>query len=227
MSMGGGRGGVVAHGGGGFSRGPVYGGVPRAGGYWGGGFHGPGWQHPPNGGWGWHGGSGWRRPPYGYYPYRYWGRGYWGYGYGASWYPGWGWYGGVGWYDNSYSYPAQSYPNYVYAFPDNSAAYAPNGQVQQEEIDRLNQEVARLREEQVPRQPPSPVPSPPKAEVHAETVLVFRDRHVEEIQNYAIVGKILWVFTEQRARKIPIAELDVPATSKANAARGTDFRWPK
>jgi hypothetical protein len=115
----------------------------------------------------------------------------------------------------------------VYANPDNSGAYAQNGQVQQEEIDRLNQEVARLREEQVPRQPPNAVPSPPQAQVHTETVLVFRDRHSEEIQNYAIVGKTLWVFTEQRARKIPIAELDVPATSKANEDRGTDFRWPK
>ena len=125
------------------------------------------------------------------------------------------------------AYPVQSYPNYVYAYPDNSAAYAQDSQVQQEEIDRLNQEVARLREEQAPRQPPSPVPSPPKAQVHAETVLVFRDRHTEEIQNYAIVGKTLWVFTEQRARKIPVAELDVPATTKANEDRGTDFRWPK
>ncbi|HME57460.1 MAG TPA: hypothetical protein VKF63_03920, partial [Terracidiphilus sp.] len=62
--------------------------------------------------------------------------------------------------------------------------------------------------------------------IHAATVLVFRDRHSEEIQNYAIVGKTLWVFTEQRARKIPIAELNVPATTKANEARGIDFRLP-
>jgi len=59
-------------------------------------------------------------------------------------------------------------------------------------------------------------------------VLVFRDHHSEEIQNFAIVGETLWVFTEQRARKIPIAALDVPATTKANDSRGIDFRltWP-
>ncbi len=67
---------------------------------------------------------------------------------------------------------------------------------------------------------------PPKAEIRAGTVLVFRDRHSEEIQNYAIVGKTVWVFTEQRARKIPIAELNIPATTKANEARGIDFRLP-
>ncbi len=140
--------------------------------------------------------------------------------------------GGVGMeesaYDDSYSYPAQSYPNYVYASPDNSGAYDQNSQIQQDEIDRLNQEVARLRDERQPQPPSSyPLPSPPKAQVHAETVLVFRDRHTEEIQNYAIVGKTLWVFTEQRSRKIPVAELDVPATTKANEDRGIDFRLPE
>jgi hypothetical protein len=89
--------------------------------------------------------------------------------------------------------------------------------------------VARLRDERESRQPPSySAPSPPpKAQVRAETLLVFRDRHTEEIQNYAIVGKTLWVFTEQHSRKIPIAELDVPATTKANDDRGIDFRLPR
>jgi hypothetical protein len=88
--------------------------------------------------------------------------------------------------------------------------------------------VARLRDERESRPPLYTAPSPPaKAQVHAETLLVFRDRHTEEIQNYAIVGKTLWLFTEQRARKIPIAELDVPATTRANDDRGTDFRLPK
>jgi len=32
------------------------------------------------------------------------------------------------------------------------------------------------------------------------------------VENYAIAGQTLWVFTEQRARKIPLADLDIPAT---------------
>jgi cell division septum initiation protein DivIVA len=117
----------------------------------------------------------------------------------------------------------QSYPAYVYAAPDDSDAYAQNNQAQQDEIDRLNQEVARLRDEEQSSSPPSST----QAQVHGETVLVFRDRHTEEIQNYAIVGKTLWIFTEQRARKIPITDLDVPATTKANEDRGVDFRLPR
>ncbi len=169
---------------------------------------------------------GWYRPGYaGHYPY-YPGRyGYYGYrgGYGYGWYgyPWWGWYGGIGWSGDYNSYPDQSYPVYVYPPPDNSNAYVDYSQ--QEQINQLNDEVARLRAEQ---QSSAATRPPPKPQIQAATVLVFRDRHSEEIENYAIVGKTLWVFSEQRARKIPIAELNVPATTKANEDRGIDFRLP-
>jgi hypothetical protein len=58
------------------------------------------------------------------------------------------------------------------------------------------------------------------------TELVFRDKHTEEVQNYAIVGQTLWVLSVQRARKIPLAELDIPATKKANDDRGVEFQLP-
>jgi len=211
MSMGGSR----AGGYGGAGRGG-YGGGGRGGAYGGGGFH---------------GGYGYGRYGYsGHYPYysgRYypWGWGYrGGYGYGWYGYPwaSWGWYGGVGWYGDSYSYPAAQYPVSVYPDNGNTVAYD-----QQIEIDRLNDEVARLLAERESGTAGGSAPRPPpKPEIRAATVLVFRNHHTEEIQDYAIVGKTLWVFTEQRARKIPIAELDVPATTKANAARGIDFLLP-
>ena len=58
------------------------------------------------------------------------------------------------------------------------------------------------------------------------TVLVFRDRHREETQNYAIVGQMLWTFSPQRTEKIALASLDLPATEKANEDRGVDFHLP-
>jgi hypothetical protein len=57
-------------------------------------------------------------------------------------------------------------------------------------------------------------------------VLVFRDKHTQEVQNYAIVGKTIWVFDETRAAKFPLADLDIPATTKANEDRGIDFKTP-
>ena len=58
------------------------------------------------------------------------------------------------------------------------------------------------------------------------TVLVFRDQHTKEIQNYAIVGQTLWNFAPQHTEKIPLSELDLPATAKANGDRGVTFKVP-
>lgn len=69
-------------------------------------------------------------------------------------------------------------------------------------------------------------PPQSKAQIHAETVLVYRDGHAEEVQNYAIVGKTIWIFNEARARKIPLSELDLPATRRDNEDRGIDFVIP-
>lgn len=58
------------------------------------------------------------------------------------------------------------------------------------------------------------------------TVLVFRDQHQKEIQNYAIVGQTLWNFAAHRTEKIPLADLDLAATVKANEDRGISFAVP-
>jgi hypothetical protein len=58
------------------------------------------------------------------------------------------------------------------------------------------------------------------------TVLVFHDGHRQEIANYAIMGSTLFVLSGPRSR-IPIAELDVPATERVNQSRGIEFHVPK
>jgi hypothetical protein len=58
------------------------------------------------------------------------------------------------------------------------------------------------------------------------TVLVFRDQHKQEVQNYAIVGQTLWVFAPERTQKIPLTDIDLPATTKANDDHGVDFHVP-
>ena len=57
------------------------------------------------------------------------------------------------------------------------------------------------------------------------TVLVFRDGHKREVGNYAIMGQTVYVFDE-RTQKISLADLDVPATVKANDDRGMEFKVP-
>jgi len=58
------------------------------------------------------------------------------------------------------------------------------------------------------------------------TVLVFKDGHHSDVLNYAIVGDTLFDFSAGRTRKILLADLDLPATHKANDDRGVDFEIP-
>lgn len=57
------------------------------------------------------------------------------------------------------------------------------------------------------------------------TVLVFHDGHKQEVGNYAIMGQTVYVL-DNRAQKISLADLDVPATVKANDDRGMEFKLP-
>jgi len=58
------------------------------------------------------------------------------------------------------------------------------------------------------------------------TLLVFRDEHKQEVHNYAIVGQTLFNFNPQHTQKIPLSDLDIPATTKENDERGVDFHVP-
>ena len=133
-------------------------------------------------------------------------------------------YYGYPYYDSGYAYaPASYYPGYDYY----ASANATQNEVarQQDDIDRLEDEVARLREQRESRAPQ------PQAEGRSEpstpTLLVFRDKHTQEVRNYAVVGGTLWIFNEQKATKLPLSWLDIEATTKANDDRGVDFQVPR
>jgi hypothetical protein len=96
------------------------------------------------------------------------------------------------------------------------------------EIDRLRDEVERLREERVSREQTRQV-APQRQAVEEKvptTVLIFQDGRRSEVQNYAIVDQTLWVFAEQRAHKMRVADLDLEATKSLNEKRGVEFRLP-
>ncbi|MEO6119387.1 MAG: hypothetical protein ABIP12_01755, partial [Terriglobales bacterium] len=60
----------------------------------------------------------------------------------------------------------------------------------------------------------------------ATATLVFRNGQRLDIGNYAVVGQTLWVFDEQRARRVPLSELNLDATRKANLASGFELKLP-
>jgi hypothetical protein len=92
-----------------------------------------------------------------------------------------------------------------------------------------------MNDQGIPMRPPDdddqsayarPGHQPERTVAAPATVLVFRDQHKQEVQNYAIVGTTLWNFAPQHTQKIPLSELDIPATTKANDDRGVDFKLP-
>ncbi|HUC55743.1 MAG TPA: hypothetical protein VMR90_16960 [Candidatus Cybelea sp.] len=148
------------------------------------------------------------------------GRGCRGYGY-----PWWGW--GWGWdpwlWDSGYDNYDEDYER------DRAIAEQMNAQnieeqrmLRQEEMDGDRDAYARPSH---PRQEHAQEQQSEGAAVLPPTVLVFRDQHKVEVQNYAIVGQTLWAFAPQH-QKIPLSDLDLQATVKANEDRGVTFSVP-
>jgi hypothetical protein len=71
--------------------------------------------------------------------------------------------------------------------------------------------------------PAEPAPEPEPLD---PTVLVFKDGHKLEVENYAIVGLSIFDLTQGHRHKIALADLDIPATLKANDERGVTFQLP-
>ncbi len=96
-----------------------------------------------------------------------------------------------------------------------------NNEGLQRDVQALSGKIDRMQEDVEAR-------NRPKADEEPATALVFRDKHVEEVRNYAIAGGTLWVLNDhQTGKKIPLADLDLGATAKMNDDRGLEFQVPK
>ncbi|MBZ5566814.1 MAG: hypothetical protein LAN64_03070 [Acidobacteriia bacterium] len=149
-------------------------------------------------------------------------------------------------YAYPYTYPYTIYPYYplglqsdfVYSDSAVQPAYMEERDTGlQNEVYRLQGEVNQLQQQQAaqaerqqyalnsPTDTPRPIPAtrPRQEAPEPNTVLVYRDGHRVEIHNYAVVGQTLWVFSETRARKISLADLDLDVTRQVNEERGVEF----
>jgi len=116
------------------------------------------------------------------------------------------------------------YPEYVAVEPDDDDySYARGPIYDQDASDRAR--VSKRSEDREPPAPAAAAPSEPVAD-QPSTVLVFKDGHKAEVGNYAIVGDTLFELSDGRTRKILLADLNLPATRKANDDLGVDFQVP-
>ena len=176
---------------------------------------------------------------------RYRGRGY-GYGYAAYpyLYPGY-------YYSDYYSEPAPSEPEPTRVVVIENSQPRPEAPPQPPPesllLERQGNHWVRITdsgETSVQRQPKGSAKTaslrtmPPQESAAVETprklppaVLVFRDGHKEEITRYTIVGGTLYTSSDywnngSWTKKVPLAQLDIPATLELNRERGARFSLP-
>jgi hypothetical protein len=123
------------------------------------------------------------------------------------------------WLPPSENEPADQAPPPPPAEPDDQIAaqlYNPAGEMSIVGPEQPGQ----YAREPIPSEPAEPEPAPPV------TVLVYKDGHQVEVQNYAIVGENLVWFSGQLSKKIPLADLDLRATRRVNEDHGVAFGAP-
>lgn len=148
-----------------------------------------------------------------------------------------------GWgYPWAYGYYLGGYWDYPFAASDYDQSYDQdqqqlqayqtqqmnNQQQVEQRLDQLEQRLDRLYEERSapPHEAQAQPERQPKVETSKPAVLVYKDGHRQEVQNYAIIGQTIWVLNEQQARKVPLSALDLNATRKANEDRDVEFALP-
>jgi len=141
------------------------------------------------------------------------------YGYGL--YPYYGWYSPFWDWENS-SYDSRNDNAYA------AAQYQTNA-----ELDRLRDEVEELQEQRAGALAEPSIPRPtaqPRTELKNEqdlpVILVFLDKHIQEVRNYAVANEMVVAFDGTRTRKYPLMDIDLAATMKLNDERGVNFNVP-
>lgn len=158
-----------------------------------------------------------------------WGGGRWGRGWNSGWGWGWGWGYSDPWLWSSWDYDDYRFDRDYYR--DQAIAQEWNAQNLAEARMRREEEADREQDAYSRRSYSRQNPEPPQEREEQQanstpTVLIFRDHHQKEVSNYAIVGQTLWNFLPERKEKILLADLDIPATIKANDDRGIAFNVP-
>lgn len=93
---------------------------------------------------------------------------------------------------------------------------------QQQALPKFEQESVSPSRNEGPRRPLREARSVVRNEFPA-TVFVFRDGREMEVRDYAILGETLWVFSEQTARKFPLADFNIAASRQVNEEHGVEF----
>jgi hypothetical protein len=117
--------------------------------------------------------------------------------------------------------------DYGYYGDDSSTVAAQQPQSQGEEAyeQQPSPDYGPYQGQDVPPPPPGPVEPVPLA----ETTLIFKDGHSQQVHNYAMTQTILYVLDDAssgRRTEIPLDKIDLEATQRTNRDAGIEFNVP-
>ncbi|MFL6465743.1 MAG: hypothetical protein ACJ73N_15200 [Bryobacteraceae bacterium] len=108
----------------------------------------------------------------------------------------------------------------------NAQALAESQNALAQQLQQLTTEIQQMKSSGQ-QQPPSPAPTASAAPEHRPATppitLVLRDGQQLSVQNYAVMNQTLWNFSKHPVQKIPVANIDIPASAKATEASGGEF----
>jgi hypothetical protein len=152
--------------------------------------------------------------------------------------------GGVGGFIGAPLYlPSLGYDPSLNTFPSYDQTVDPNAQAFGMAQDALGEQIRQLTAEvdsmkrqlntppasyvppAVPQAPAAMAPAPQDAGTTSQPsiALVLKNGQRMSIQSYAIMNGFLWDFSKQPVRKIPVSNIDIPESTKATEANGTEF----
>jgi hypothetical protein len=129
-----------------------------------------------------------------------------------------------------------TFPSYDQTFDPNAQAFGMAQDALGEQIRQLTAEVDSMKRQL--NAPPAPYPPPPVPQAppaiappaqdagatsQPSIAVVLKNGQRMSIQSYAIMNGFLWDFSKQLARKIPVSNIDIPESTKATEANGTEF----
>jgi len=135
-----------------------------------------------------------------------------------------------------YGSSLNTFPAYNEQIDPNAQAFAAAQESLGEQIRQLSAELDSVKRQVVP--PPAPpvapaAPQPPPAMApyagdpgaasQPAIVVVLKNGQRLPVQSYAVMNGLIWDFSKQPVRKIPVSNIDIAESVKASEANGTEF----
>lgn len=115
----------------------------------------------------------------------------------------------------------------------NAQALAESQNVLAQQVEQLTAQIQEMKNSNAQPQPLTPAPAPapvPSASVAPEhrpltppVTLVLRDGQQVSVESYAVMNQMFWNFSKRPVQKIPITNIDIPASTRATEANGGEF----